>query len=71
LPAIELEEQHLRQIFPEYAAYASRIRRFLPFAKWPGQTNHFSWVLYWQNEEFKAAAGFLIAVAWLSYKCFL
>ncbi len=42
LPAIELEEQHLREIFPEYAAYAARIRRFLPLAKWPGAQTRFS-----------------------------
>ena len=30
LPAIELEEQHLRAIFPGYAEYAARIQRFLP-----------------------------------------
>jgi protein-S-isoprenylcysteine O-methyltransferase Ste14 len=70
-PAIELEEQHLRQLFPEYAAYAARIHRFLPFAKWPGSADRFSWALYWRNEEFKAAIGFLVAVIWLSYKCFL
>jgi protein-S-isoprenylcysteine O-methyltransferase Ste14 len=71
LPAIELEEQHLRQIFPEYAAYATRIRRFLPFARWPERAGRFSWALYWRNEEFKAAVGFIIAVGWLGYKCFL
>jgi protein-S-isoprenylcysteine O-methyltransferase Ste14 len=65
LPAIELEEQHLREIFPEYAAYAQRIRRFLPIAKWQGPMARFSWKLYSRNEEYKAAAGFLVAAAWL------
>jgi len=68
LPAIELEEQHLRTIFPGYAAYAARIHRFLPLAKWPAAQGHFSWPLYLRNEEYKALAGFLVAVAWLSWK---
>jgi protein-S-isoprenylcysteine O-methyltransferase Ste14 len=65
LPAIELEEQHLRVIFPEYADYAERIRRFLPVAKWEGASGRFSWKRYWRNEEYKAAAGFLVAASWL------
>jgi protein-S-isoprenylcysteine O-methyltransferase Ste14 len=69
LPAIQLEEQHLRAIFPGYADYAARIHRFLPLAKWPGSQNPFSWQLYRRNEEYKALLGFLIAVVWLSWKC--
>jgi len=69
LPAIELEEQHLRAIFPGYAEYAARIGRFLPLAKWEGKKSHFSWPLYRQNEEYKALGGFLIAVGWLTWKC--
>jgi protein-S-isoprenylcysteine O-methyltransferase Ste14 len=68
LPVIELEEQHLRAIFFGYADYAARIHRFLPLAKWPGAPVPFSWELYRKNEEYKALAGFLVAVAWLSWK---
>lgn len=68
LPAIELEEQHLRQIFPSYANYAARINRFLPHAKWSGGQSAFSWALYRRNEEYKALAGFLLAVGWLTWK---
>lgn len=70
LPAIELEEQHLRVIFPTYAAYADRVNRFLPFRKWPTPGAPFSSALYLKNEEYKAALGFLIAVAWLVIKLF-
>jgi protein-S-isoprenylcysteine O-methyltransferase Ste14 len=69
LPAIELEEQHLRAIFPDYARYAARVQRFLPLAKWPGSQSSFSWPLYQRNEEYKALGGFLLAVAWLTWKC--
>jgi len=68
LPAIELEEQHLRTIFPGYAEYAACIGRFLPKARWQGQDSGFSWGLYRRNEEYKALAGFLIAVDWLAWK---
>lgn len=65
LPAIELEEQHLREIFPQYADYANRIRRFVPLHRWPGSAKAFSVALYRKNEEYKALLGFLIAVIWL------
>jgi len=68
LPAVELEEQHLRDIFPEYAGYATRVHRFLPVSKWPGSEARFSRNLYLRNEEYKAAGGFLVAVAWLICK---
>jgi protein-S-isoprenylcysteine O-methyltransferase Ste14 len=68
LPAIELEEQHLREIFPGYAAYAARIHRFVPSAKWRGRKARFSMALYVRNEEYKASLGFLLALAWLICK---
>jgi protein-S-isoprenylcysteine O-methyltransferase Ste14 len=71
LPAIELEEQHLRDIFLEYPAYAARIHRFVPVAKWPGRDAQFSAALYVRNEEYKAAIGFLLAVAWLMSKSWI
>lgn len=69
LPAIELEEQHLRNIFPSYGTYSKQIRRFVPMAKWKGASTRFSWALYLRNQEYKALAGFLIAVAWLVWRC--
>jgi protein-S-isoprenylcysteine O-methyltransferase Ste14 len=68
LPVIELEEQHLRNIFPEYTAYAERIHRLLPLSHLKGGGNGFSWKLYNKNEEYKALIGFLLAVAWLVMK---
>ena len=69
LPAIELEEQHLRVLFPTYADYAAHVNRFLPFSKWPNGGGAFSWALYGKNEEYKAAIGFAVAVAWLVWRC--
>jgi protein-S-isoprenylcysteine O-methyltransferase Ste14 len=67
LPAIELEEQHLRKLFPEYADYARRTPR-LGFRPGRGSGARFRWELYFRNEEYKAGAGFLAAVALLAWK---
>jgi protein-S-isoprenylcysteine O-methyltransferase Ste14 len=71
LPVIELEEQHLRNIFPEYAAYAERIHRLAPLTRLKDGRNRFSWKLYGKNEEYKALLGFLLAAAWLLVKWLL
>ncbi len=68
LPAIELEEQHLREIFPEYNSYAAHVSRFLPLARWTSVRVGFSGSLYLRNQEYKALVGFLVAVAWLIYR---
>ena len=70
LPVIQLEEQHLREIFPEYAAYARQVH-----ALWPRVATenlmHFTPALYLKNREYQAALGFLIGVAWLAFKAAL
>jgi protein-S-isoprenylcysteine O-methyltransferase Ste14 len=71
LPAIELEEQHLRDIFPSYESYATHVHRLMPTRKWRQATGNFSWARYRRNEEYKASLGFLIAVVWLAWKCWL
>lgn len=71
LPAVELEEQHLRKIFTDYADYARAVGRFFPLSRYRRDPRPFSWGLYRRNEEFKAALGFLVASAWLLGKCLL
>ena len=66
LPAIELEEQHLRKLFPEYEEYARRVPRL--GLRFPKGEERFQLALYRKNEEYKAAAGFLAAVALLVWK---
>jgi protein-S-isoprenylcysteine O-methyltransferase Ste14 len=68
LPAVELEEQHLRNIFPSYARYAEQVSRFLPSRKSSDPQQPFSWPLYRRNEEYKAALGFLVAFLWLFWR---
>lgn len=68
LPVIELEEQHLRSLFPEYAAYAARVPMLMPrFRRSPeGQT--FAWRQWVRNREYQALAGFLAGAAFLAGK---
>jgi len=68
LPVIELEEQHLRKIFPEYARYAQRVHRLLP--TWPNgkTTQRFDFSLYMRNQEYQALTGFLVGTVFLLWK---
>jgi len=65
LPVIELEEQHLRSLFPDYGVYADRVYRLVPLRRWPARSKAFSWAVYRRNKEHKAALGFVVALAWL------
>jgi protein-S-isoprenylcysteine O-methyltransferase Ste14 len=67
LPVVELEEQHLRSLFPEYVDYAQRVARLWPRAGNPG-AKRFQWPLYRRNQEYQALAGFLAGVAVLIWK---
>ncbi len=69
LPSVELEEQHLREIFGDYATYAGKVNRFLPRSRYSRHQSFFSWALYKRNEEYKSLIGWLIAVAWLGWRC--
>ncbi len=69
LPTIELEEQHLRGKFGTYAEYAQRVPRLVPFRRQPSNGGRFRWALFRRNEEYKASAGFAVAVVWLVCKC--
>ena len=77
LPVVELEEQHLRELFPEFADYARRVPRLIPgLVRVPlpdGRgsetlSERFRWELYRRNREYEALAGFLAGVAALAWK---
>lgn len=70
LPVIELEEQHLRSLFPKYADYAKRVPVLIPSLTGAPATGRFRWSVYRKNEEFQAAIGFLLGVAILVIKHF-
>src|SRR5437899_2250680 len=70
LPVIQLEEQHLRSLFPEYAAYAQQVP-----ALWPRLTpapqkspSPFRIALYVKNQEYQAGAGLAAGALFLLWK---
>ena len=70
LPVIQLEEQHLRNLFPEYAPYARQVS-----ALWPRLTpaptrnpNPFQTALYLRNQEYQAGVGFAAGMLFLLWK---
>lgn len=67
LPVIEQEEQHLRNLFPEFEDYAKEVRLFIPRLR-PVARGGFQWALYRKNEEYQAVLGFLAAAAVLLWK---
>jgi protein-S-isoprenylcysteine O-methyltransferase Ste14 len=70
LPVIQNEEQHLRKIFPEYAAYAERVPALVP--RFPpvreNSANPFRAALYLTNQEYQAGLGFLAGMLFLLWK---
>ncbi len=68
LPAIELEEQHLRKLFSQYAAYAFQVPMLRPRLRAAASSDRFRWALYRRNEEYQAAVGFLAGAAWLFFR---
>ena len=69
LPAIELEEQHLRSLFPDFADYAERVPALWPSWKAArAATGSFRWPLYVRNREYQALLGFLGGAIWLIAK---
>jgi protein-S-isoprenylcysteine O-methyltransferase Ste14 len=68
LPAIELEEQHLRQLFPSFAAYAQRVPALWPTLTPLRRPERFRWHLYVRNREYQALIGFVLGAALLATK---
>jgi protein-S-isoprenylcysteine O-methyltransferase Ste14 len=68
LPVIQLEQQHLRSLFPEYAAYSARVPALLPRMTAAGARRAFQWALYVKNREYQAAAGLLAGALLLLWK---
>lgn len=70
LPVIQLEEQYLRVIFPEYAAYADHVPALIPrlSAYSKKSLNPFRGSLYLKNQEYQAAAGYVAGVLFLLWK---
>ena len=65
---VELEEQHLRKLFADYADYAKRVPKLIPRITAAKAGKHFEWRLYRRNREYEALAGFLAGAAVLIWK---
>jgi protein-S-isoprenylcysteine O-methyltransferase Ste14 len=68
LPVVELEEQHLAKLFPEFREYAMRVRMFWPKYPEGGSGKPFEWRVYKKNEEYQAALGFLVGAIYLFWR---
>jgi len=68
LPVIELEEQHLRELFGNFAAYAKRVPPLWPTLRAAKSDQPFRWALYIRNREYQALLGFLAGTSLLLVK---
>jgi protein-S-isoprenylcysteine O-methyltransferase Ste14 len=71
LPAIQLEEQHLRNLFPKFADYAQCVPALWPTLHPLVSTQAFRGSLYTYNREYQALLGFVAGVALLCVKALL
>lgn len=71
LPVIELEEQHLRSLFPEFREYAARVPALFPALHPERHAARFQPELYRRNREYEALLGFLAGVAFLIAKMWM
>jgi len=67
LPVIQLEEQHLRRLFPDYSTYAEHVPALFPrLSAYRGKhANSFRGSLYVKNQEYQAGIGFAVGVLFL------
>ena len=68
LPVIELEEQHLRKLFPAYTGFAARVPLLVPRLTPADRLSGWSASLYMRNEEWQALLGYLAGLAYLIWK---
>lgn len=68
LPVMQLEEQHLRSLFPKYAAYAERVPALVPRMAAGRSREPFRWSLYVRNREYQAAVGLMAGALLLVWK---
>lgn len=71
LPVIELEEQHLRKLFPDFTEYSKRVPALRPTLHHLRAAQKFRWDLYVRNREYQALLGFLAGAVFLAAKMIL
>jgi hypothetical protein len=70
LPVIQLEEEHLRTLFPSFGEYTRRVPLLLPRSRGTTGRGRFDPKLYLKNEEYNAALGYLAGLAWLLWRAY-
>ena len=65
LPVIELEEQHLRNLFPAYEEFAAHVPALFPRFSPAALGGKFQAALYVRNREYQALLGWLLGAAFL------
>lgn len=68
LPVMELEEQHLRKLFPAYGPYADSVPLLIPRLSGISSDGRFQWAIYRKNEEYQALIGFVFGVGYLYWR---
>ena len=68
LPVIQLEQQHLANLFPDYAPYAARVPMLWPRFRGAARKGGFRPSLYLANREYQAVLGFAVGVLFLVWK---
>jgi len=71
LPVIQLEEQHLRVLFPEFEEYSKRVPPLFPNLLGLQNPAPFRAALYIKNREYEALLGFLAGAVLLVCKTVL
>jgi protein-S-isoprenylcysteine O-methyltransferase Ste14 len=71
LPVIQLEEQHLRSLFPDYRTYAEKVPALFPRLTPADSKNPqpFRLSLYLKNQEYQAGAGLAAGMLYLLWRC--
>jgi len=68
LPAVQREEEYLRELFESFGEYSRKVPGFLPRKPASPPAGHFRMDLYWRNEEHQALLGFLAGAVFLIVK---
>jgi protein-S-isoprenylcysteine O-methyltransferase Ste14 len=69
LPVIELEEQHLSDLFADYEDYTRRVPKLIGLrTEAPKRTDPFDFKMYLANREYQALLGFLLGLGFLVAK---
>ena len=68
LPVIQLEEQHLRRLFPEYQRYAEEVPMLWPRIAAAPRRDAFRFSQYRKNQEYQAALGLALGIAFLIWR---